>query len=267
MSGIIINNDNYIYDKWMVGGSVLAATQQMAAEYAAQHPLQINPAKHAEKVGDLVVNGHEKQLFLKHAGDVLAFDPDNGTVLLITRKDPPGAGKFATPGGMFDPRASGEATETLARVIDKESGEEVGDRIRTALTELSPIAVQERRLITTDHRERGRSNDGEILVGDIIAMTSSGVVYSTPGLSKVMPEAGDDATSAGFFALADLDEKDFSLREHCQMIREGAEAAGLDSLLPAAFGQVAQQAPTASAQVGYPQRTGVATTGQQPQLG
>lgn len=236
MAIISINDTNYIYDKWMIGGAVLPVTQSMASEYVAHHPISINPARHAEKVGDITVNGNSKQLWIKHAGDVLAFDPKNGKVLLITHKDPPGPGLLALAGGMFDPSESGAAVETLAKVIDKETGEEVGKALREKLATITPVAVLDRRLITTDHRERGRSNDGNILVGDIIAMTSAAPVYVANGLSNIIPKAGDDALTANFYSLADLDQKKFALREHCQMIREGAKAAGLDHLLPANFG-------------------------------
>ncbi|MGE3770329.1 MAG: NUDIX domain-containing protein [Bdellovibrionales bacterium] len=112
-----------------------------------------------------------------------------GAVLLIQRRDPPFAGYYALPGGMVD------VGETVEQACCREVKEEVGLDITEDMIELVGIA--------SDPARDPRRNT----ISAVYLVRYNGAA----------PAAGDDATTAAFYA--DWQQKDMAF-DHGKILRD-----------------------------------------------
>jgi 8-oxo-dGTP pyrophosphatase MutT (NUDIX family) len=170
----------------------------------------------AEYLGPITLpDGKTVSLYLRHAADAIMFD-DHGQTILITRLNPPGAGKLATPGGYID---AGESAEQAAR---REAVEETGIS-QTLLAAAKTFAVLPRMYNRpADIRIAYNNLPGTVIrKGDVMMIPTQGVCLKLPGdFTHVHLQVGDDAGAVRIAKIADLTPSDFGIADHLPMIQQ-----------------------------------------------
>jgi ADP-ribose pyrophosphatase YjhB (NUDIX family) len=176
---------------------------------------QVGPA---EYLGPITLpDGKTVGLYLRHAADPILLD-DCGQTVLITRRNIPGIGKLAIPGGFID---AGETAEETAR---REAVEETG---------ISPVLLRSARTLAVFPRRYDRPGDIRIAysdlpgtpirTGDVMMVPTQAVCLKLPGDFNHIPlRAGDDAGSVRVAKIASLKESDFGISDHLPMLRSAA---------------------------------------------
>lgn len=177
-----------------------------------------NLAAHA--LGPVETSAGAVPAHVVHAVDAIISD---GTyVVLINRKNPPGAGKPALPGGFLDPCATGEAENAIAAAA-REAMEEAGVRLSggVMIGQRNFDRPQDVRIAWSDLPAYG------IHEGELFLVSTQGVHFTVPDLTRTTLVAGDDAEpgSARRVALATLKREKMGIGDHYDMIK----AAGLIS--------------------------------------
>jgi len=172
-------------------------------------------------------DGTECGLFVRHAADAVLTDA-GGNVVLITRVNPPAAGRLAIPGGFLD--VVGGVCEDVVTAARRELGEETG----IAAEIIAAAALQ-----GVGWRRYDRPFDLRMAWSDIagtgirkgdIFMASTQPVYlrTAMDLTRVALAAGDDARAAWVMKIADINNDTFGIPDQRRMIDElpAAEGAG-----------------------------------------
>ena len=180
------------------------------------------PLRTADPLGLLVMpGGNEVSVYLRHAVDAVLLD-DAGNVVLITRRNRPGMGLVALPGGFIDLKhGSASLVEQPAEAALREAREETGISEDT-LAGANVNAVGTRACNRPfDIREAWDDIAGTpIKKGDLFAVSTQAFCVRIPGnLSTIPLKAGDDASHVRVEEVAALRAEYFGVPDHFEMIR------------------------------------------------
>ncbi|MEO6922668.1 MAG: NUDIX hydrolase [Bryocella sp.] len=183
------------------------------------------PDQPANPLGSISMpDGTRVSVYLRHAADPVLLDCA-GHVVLITRRNNPGAGLRALPGGFLDPIptvSGGFGIELAVAAALREAMEETGisREILTAAT-VTPVG---RRCYNRPFDIREAWCDipnTRILKGDLFAVSTQAFCVRIKGdLSTVSLRAGDDATDARVEQIAGLRPEQFAVSDHLPMIMQ-----------------------------------------------
>jgi hypothetical protein len=206
--------------------AVDAALQQEIVRRIEARNLGANqPDQAANPLGSIALPGGKRvSVYLRHAADPVLLDC-TGHVVLITRRNNPGAGLRALPGGFLDPIPDGNGgfgIEQAARAALREAMEETGiSKDILVAAEVTPVG---RRSYNRpfDIREAWCDiPDTQILKGDLFAVSTQAFCVRIKGdLSTVSLRAGDDATDARVEQIAALLPQQFAVPDHLPMIMQ-----------------------------------------------
>jgi len=156
------------------------------------------PLHTADPLGSLEMpGGREVSVYLRHAVDAVLLD-DAGNVVLITRRNQPGMGLAALPGGFIDLRhGSASMVEQPAKAALREAREETG--ISEDILAAADVNAVGTRACNRpfDIREAWDDIAGtSIKKGDLFAVSTQAFCVSIKGdLSTIPLQAGDDASN------------------------------------------------------------------------
>ncbi len=161
--------------------------------------------------------GKAVRLHLRHAVDPIIID-GHGQVVLITRRNSPGKGLFALPGGFID-EVDGKVEAPLETAI-REAVEETG--INAALLrQAGGVAVGPRRFARGfDIRCAYNDPPGTpIKQGELFNVSTQGICFRLAGnLLQVRLHAGDDAKAVSVVKVAELRREQLAAPDHLEMI-------------------------------------------------
>ena len=112
--------------------------------------------------------------------------------LMINRKNDPGMGKPALPGGLIDP-AKGGGVESAIQAAAREAFEEVGVDLNEVTATLIGIRNMNRPYDVRIATNNGLEEKYGIKEGDIFMVSTQAVRFDVPMLAKTTLVAGDDA--------------------------------------------------------------------------
>jgi len=189
------------------------------------------PDAPAHDLGSIRTPKGRKRLIACHAVDlVVVADTGAGRVLLITRRNPPGRGLLAIPGGFVE---QGEALGDAAlREAEEETGiatgaatelDIAGKDLRALMQPVGPWRVTRAFDIRGTDGWRGPRSlctDLTLMPGDLMAVTTQPFALILPRLAKSMIRAGDDAAGAGIYALDEVGKRDLGIADHHSIIQD-----------------------------------------------
>jgi ADP-ribose pyrophosphatase YjhB (NUDIX family) len=184
------------------------------------------PLHTADPLGLLEMpGGKEVSVYLRHAVDAVLLD-DAGKVVLITRRNQPGMGLAALPGGFIDLRhGSASMVEQPAEAALREAREETG--ISEDILAAANVKAVGTRACTRpfDIREAWDDIAGTpIKKGDLFAVSTQAYCVRIKGNFSTIPlQAGDDASKVRVEEVAALRAEHFGVPDHLAMIREAVE--------------------------------------------
>ena len=209
---------------WMIDNSDLARWE--IAGRAQKLGITGTPDQAAHSLGKITLaDGRTVNAYVVHAVDPIITD--GYEVVMINRKNPPGVGKPALPGGFIDP-AKGGGVESAIQAAAREAAEEVGVNLHQAKATLigtrnlnRPFDVR----IATNNSLEEKYNIKE---GDVFMVSTQAVRFDVPDLAKTKLVAGDDAApgSARRVKIDSLTKDSMGIPDHFAMI----EAAFPDRL-------------------------------------
>lgn len=188
------------------------------------------PGQSVNLLGSIVMpEGKRVSVFLRHAVDAVLLD-DIGQVVLITRRNNPGAGLEALPGGFMDPkrnREGGFVVEQAPIAALREAMEETGIG-KDILSAAKITAVGTRAYYRPfDIREAWCDiPDTSIKKGDLFAVSTQAFCVRIKGdLSTIALRANDDATKVRVEKIATLRPEQFAVHDHLPMIMEAVASS------------------------------------------
>jgi ADP-ribose pyrophosphatase YjhB (NUDIX family) len=183
------------------------------------------PEHVVDSVGSIVLpDGRLVSVYLRYAADPILLDCA-GHVVLITRRNNPGAGLRALPGGFLDPLPNsdgGFSIEQGATAALREALEETG--ISKDILATAEVKSVGRRSYNRpfDIREAWCDiPDTPVLKGDLFAVSTQAFCVRIKGdLLTVALRAGEDAADARVERIAGLISEHFAVSDHLPMIME-----------------------------------------------
>ncbi len=156
-----------------------------------------------------------------HAVDAILTDGEH--LVMIKRKNAPGIGKLALPGGFLDPKEEG-GIETPVQGALREVLEEAFEGIQISLSEGQLVG---RRNMNRPFDVRVARGDRlkekyNICDGDIFMVSTQAIVFHFPALENTQLMAGDDALpgTACKIKIGSIIKDDMGVADHFDMIRE-----------------------------------------------
>ncbi len=225
----VYGSPNNQFGDTMVGGKDVEKINTMLADAFTDGSAGVGEA--LVKIGE-----HKgRSIFEQKAADQIrmSLDDDGAAyVKLIVRELDPGLGLLALAGGFKD---EGETDQEAA---DREEMEEAAGEAGKLLAK-HEIA---RHPVAGDVRVwGGPDRDDGVKNGDVIAMSTMGMVPVVQNAHTHDVQAGDDATQAGWVKLTDLQDANvFGIKGHAKMLAKAAELAGVPEQLPQSFTQTLQ---------------------------
>lgn len=201
------------------------ARRAQAGSFGAGQPGQVvNP------LGSITMpDGKRVSVYLRHAVDPVLLD-DIGQVVLITRRNNPGAGLEALPGGFIDPKRNSEGgfvVEQAATAALREAMEETG--IGKDILSVAKITAVGTRAYNRpfDIREAWRDiPDTPIKKGDLFAVSTQVFCVRIKGdLSTIALQANDDATKVHVEKVTALRPEQFAVPDHLPMILQAVASS------------------------------------------
>ncbi len=176
-----------------------------------------DPDQASHHIGPVVLsNGQTVSAHVVHAVDPIITDGQS--VVMINRKNDPGMGKPALPGGFIDPIDGGieSAVQAAAREALEEVGVELGEGIR--IGQRNMVRPYDIRLCKGDVLK----NSYGIEDGDVFMVSSQGVLFHVPDLSQTTLIAGDDAEpgSARRVEISKITRETVGIADHADMVFE-----------------------------------------------
>lgn len=172
------------------------------------------PDQAAHALGAITLaDGRTVEAHVVHAVD--AIITDGSSIVMINRKNDPGKGKPALPGGFMDPLQNGKvesAIQAAAREAMEEAGIVLGDgRLIGRRNMDRPYDV---RVAKNDLPQYG------IAQGDIFMVSTQAVRFDVPDLASTQLVAGDDAIpgTARRVECADVTRESVGIPDHFDMI-------------------------------------------------
>ena len=191
---------------WMIDNSDLARWE--IAGRAQKLGITGTPDQAAHSLGKITLaDGRTVNAYVVHAVDPIITD--GYEVVMINRKNPPGVGKPALPGGFIDPAKGGGVESAIQATL-------IGTRNLNR-----PFDVR----IATNNSLEEKYNIKE---GDVFMVSTQAVRFDVPDLAKTKLVAGDDAApgSARRVKIDSLTKDSMGIPDHFAMI----EAAFPDRL-------------------------------------
>lgn len=203
--------------QWMINSNDPA--RQEIASRAQALGIVGTPDKAAHHLGPIMLaDGTMVQAHVVHAVDPIITDGTH--VVMINRRNDPGLGKPALPGGFIDP-AQGGGIESAVQAAAREAMEEVGIDLDSNASTLIGT-----RNMNRPFDVRIASNDGlektyGIKKGDIFMVSTQAVRFDVPDLTHKTLSAGDDAEpgTARLMKITSLSKKDLGVADHFDMIQ------------------------------------------------
>jgi ADP-ribose pyrophosphatase YjhB (NUDIX family) len=210
-----------------------ALQEEIARRSEAKNAGVDQPEQSAEPLGSIAMpDGSRVSAYLRHAGDPVLLDCA-GHVVLITRRNNPGRGLRALPGGFLDPVPNGDGgfgVEQAAATALREAMEETGIS-KDILTAAGVTPVGRRSYNRAfDIREAWCDIPGTpIVTGDLFAVSTQAFCVRIEGdLSTVSLRAGDDAADARVEQIDALRADQFAVPDHLSMIMQAVSACCKD---------------------------------------
>jgi 8-oxo-dGTP pyrophosphatase MutT (NUDIX family) len=153
---------------------------------------------------------------------VHAVDPiitDGHEVVVINRKNPPGMGKPALPGGFIDP-AKGGGVESAIQSAAREAAEEVGIDLHQMKATLIGTRNMNRPFDVRVAANNSLEEKYNIKEGDVFMVSTQAVRFDVSDLAKTKLVAGDDAApgSARRVKIDSLTKDSMGVPDHFAMI-------------------------------------------------
>jgi 8-oxo-dGTP pyrophosphatase MutT (NUDIX family) len=205
-----------VMGSWMVEDSDPARLE--ISQRAKQLGVAGNPDKAAHALGAITLaDGKNVQAYVVHAVDPIITD---GTyVVMINRRNDPGKGKPALPGGFIDP-ANGVGVESGIQAAVREAMEEVGVDLGKAHSTLIGTRNMDRPFDVRVAASDGLKEKYGIESGDIFMVSTQAVRFDVPDLARTSLIAGDDAApgSARRVRIDSLTKDALGILDHFDMI-------------------------------------------------
>lgn len=202
--------------EWMIDNADPARLE--IVERAKNLGITGTPDKASHALGDiLLADGRTVQAHVVHAVDPIITD--GKSVVMINRRNDPGKGKPALPGGFIDP-AQGGGIESAVQAAAREAMEEVGVDLGSAASTLVGTRNMDRpydvRVASTD----GLKDKYGIGKGDVFMVSTQAVRFDVPDLENTALTAGDDAApgSARRVSLDSIHPDSVGIPDHYNMI-------------------------------------------------
>jgi 8-oxo-dGTP pyrophosphatase MutT (NUDIX family) len=177
-----------------------------------------NPDKAAHALGAITLaDGKVVQAHVVHAVDPVITD--GKYVVMINRRNDPGKGKPALPGGFIDP-ANGGGVESGIQAAAREAMEEVGVDLGNARSTLIGTRNLDRPFDVRVAGNDGLKEKYGIENGDIFMVSTQAVRFDVPDLAHTSLTAGDDAApgSARRVRIDSLTRDAVGVPDHFDMI-------------------------------------------------
>jgi ADP-ribose pyrophosphatase YjhB (NUDIX family) len=161
----------------------------------------------------------QRGLFVRHAADAVLMD-EARNVVLITRRNPPGAGRLAIPGGFLD--VAREGCEDVATAARRELHEETGIT-ESLIAGAALLGIGSRRYDRPfDLRVAWHDFPGtEVRQGDIFMVSTQPVYFRADAdLTKLALNAGDDAAAACVMNIAAITADTLGIPDQYTMLLE-----------------------------------------------
>lgn len=199
---------------WMIDDNDPARDE--IVERAVKLGITGDPDKAAHALGLVTLaDGRTANAHVVHAVDPIITDGE--TVVMINRSRDPGAGMPALPGGFIDPSKGGgveSAVQAAAREALEEVGVELGEGIHVGVRNMErPYDV---RVAKGD----GLLEKYGIADGDVFMVSTQGVRFNVPDLSRTPLIAGDDAQpgSARRVEIGQITRTTVGIPDHADMV-------------------------------------------------
>lgn len=202
--------------KWMIDEKDPARME--IAQRAEALGITGSPDKAAHALGSITLaDGSTVQAHVVHAVDPIITDGEN--VVMINRKNDPGMGLPALPGGLIDPTKGG--VESAVAAAAREAMEEVGVDLAGAKSTLIGTRNMNRPFDVRVAKGDGLKEKYGICDGDIFMVSTQAVRFDVPDLSQTKLIAGDDAApgSARRVKIAELTKDSTGIPDHFDMIK------------------------------------------------
>lgn len=201
----------------------LALQQEIMRRIRVAHICVSQPLQTADPLGSLEMPGGKAvSVYLRHAADAVLLD-NAGHVVLITRRNQPGRGLAALPGGFIDLRpGSANTVEHPAEAALREAREEtgIGEDILAAAN-VKPVGTRACNRPFDIREAWGNIEETPIKQGDLFAVSTQAFCIRIKGdLSTIPLQAGDDAGKVRVEEVAALREEHFGVPDHLEMIRQ-----------------------------------------------
>ncbi len=191
------------------------ALRQEIARRAQETGVGVQPSDVANSLGEIQTPSGPVNAFLRHAVDAVVTDR-KGSVLLIRRRNNPGAGKLALPGGFIDPGKKG-TPESSSKAALRELAEETG---LVLLKGVRGVQISGRKLYRPfDIRVATHDIPGTpIKKDDFFAVSTVPYHYQVEDLTKLPIAAGDDAKAIAIKKIAELRPDELGIDDHLSFI-------------------------------------------------
>jgi 8-oxo-dGTP pyrophosphatase MutT (NUDIX family) len=218
VSGLVRDGGRTAMSHWMIDESDPARLEIVRRAKALG--ITGNPDRAAHALGAITLgDGRTVNAHVVHAIDPIITDGEE--VVMIDRKNEPGKGKLALPGGFLDPTRGG-GVETGIQAAAREAMEEVG------------VALDGGRLVGIRNMDRpydvrvARSDLPQygIHKGDVFMVSTQAVCFDVPDLARIDLVAGDDAApgSARRVGIASLTRDAVGIPDHFDLIAAASSA-------------------------------------------
>jgi 8-oxo-dGTP pyrophosphatase MutT (NUDIX family) len=169
-------------------------------------------------------DGKRTPVYLRHAVDAVLLDA-LGNVVLITRRNNPGAGLEALPGGFLDPVRNAEGiivVEQSSKAVLREAMEETGIAEHILATaKISPIGVRSYNRPFDIREAWSDISETPIRKGDLFAVSTQAFRIHVKGdLWRIPLRASDDASRVRVEKVAALRPEQFAVPDHLLIIRQ-----------------------------------------------
>jgi ADP-ribose pyrophosphatase YjhB (NUDIX family) len=208
-------------DGWMIDKNDPACLEIVAR--AEKLGITGDPDKAAHFLGTVTLaDGSVVRAHVVHAAD--AFIYDGKYAVMIDRKNEPGKGLPAMPGGLIDPLEGGGVETTLV-AARREAKEEAG----ADLTGVKGTLIGTRNMNRPHDVRVAKGNHLEkygIKAGDIFMVSGQAVRFDVPDVLKLPLRHGDDAKAVRPVEVAALTRNSVGIPDHYDMIMQGVAKGG-----------------------------------------